>query len=669
VLDCDINDPDAAEEVLDLVRNWFEEKGRVLIRSGRPPRWMVQLRTDKPFKKVVATFRSPNGDLQKIEVLGAGQQTIVDGVHPDTRLPYQWQADAAPFHFPPEDLPEVDETSAAELVQFIEDMLVEKFNYEPIVQGPNGHGEWKPVDVDQRLAAMQFGGGDNGIHATQLSVTASLLGQGIGWNETVATVLRATKDAVAGDPRAAAWDWDEEELGIERMCADWVTKHPELAHVLPDRLRSPFEEKRDQGLEPRIIYLRGTGWHIRTRRGNGPAAEHARERQTRKEQQGDDPVKPLLILRPFVPIDEALVPPREWLYGRHYQRRTVSATVAPGGFGKTSLELVEAVAMATARNLLGEQPAERLRVWYHNGDDNTDEIDRRIIALCKHYGIPQDELVGQTTGNEFPLRVARGYGDLKVDDGLVRAIGDQVATNSIDVVILDPLVTLHSVSEQDNGKMDLVVRLFGTIADAEECGFDLAHHTRKLRADRTEYSGDDARGAGSVHDAVRAMRVLNLMTVEDAQDFGISEHERLQYFRVDRAKANNAPKAQVVWRRFESVLLANGDDVGVVVPWNAPGQGEVTPEAAARERAVDNIFLLLVRKLEAQGRSVGSSKRSDRYAPKVFAKEKEARASKISVVEFEKAMARLFEAGCIWETKIGRVGHELQTIVIATGGD
>jgi hypothetical protein len=54
-----------------------------------------------------------------------------------------------------------------------------------------------------------------------------------------------------------------------------------------------------------------------------------------------------------------VIPPREWLYGRHYQRGVVSGTVAPGGRGKSSLVMVEAVAMATCRNLLGEQPAAR----------------------------------------------------------------------------------------------------------------------------------------------------------------------------------------------------------------------------------------------------------------------------------------------------------------------
>jgi len=50
----------------------------------------------------------------------------------------------------------------------------------------------------------------------------------------------------------------------------------------------------------------------------------------------------------------------------------------------SSEDLVEAIAMATARSLLGEQPGERLKCWYHNGEDNAQEIDRRIAAICQH---------------------------------------------------------------------------------------------------------------------------------------------------------------------------------------------------------------------------------------------------------------------------------------------
>ena len=146
-----------------------------------------------------------------------------------------------------------------------------------------------------------------------------------------------------------------------------------------------------------------------------------------------------------------------------------------------------------------------------------------------------------TSGNEFPLRVAKGYSDLKIDTPLIEHIRAQISKHQIDVAILDPLVTLHNVSESDNNRMDTVVRIFAGIAAEQDCAFELEHHMRKLRAGDTDFDGDDMRGASAIHDAVRSQRVLNHMSATDAVQLAIPEHERLQYFRVDKAKGNNAP--------------------------------------------------------------------------------------------------------------------------------
>src|SRR5262249_15972097 len=122
------------------------------------------------------------------------------------------------------------------------------------------------------------------------------------------------------------------------------------------------------------------------------------------------------------------------------------------------------------RNLLNEQPEARLRVWYHNGEDSLQELNRRLGAICLHYEIPQEELQGwffMTSGNEVPLRVANGYNDLRLDRPLIACINDEIARNAIDLSSFDPLITLHGVSEQDNNKMDTVIRIFAGIADAQ----------------------------------------------------------------------------------------------------------------------------------------------------------------------------------------------------------
>jgi RecA-family ATPase len=49
--------------------------------------------------------------------------------------------------------------------------------------------------------------------------------------------------------------------------------------------------------------------------------------------------------------------------------------------------------MAIGRDLLGdEELTEPLRVWYHNGEDPREELDRRIAAICIHYSIDEQEV-------------------------------------------------------------------------------------------------------------------------------------------------------------------------------------------------------------------------------------------------------------------------------------
>jgi RecA-family ATPase len=66
--------------------------------------------------------------------------------------------------------------------------------------------------------------------------------------------------------------------------------------------------------------------------------------------------------------EPSTIPPREWLYGKHLIRKFATATVAPGGVGKSSLELIEALSIVTGRDLLGKgMVPERGRVWWWNG--------------------------------------------------------------------------------------------------------------------------------------------------------------------------------------------------------------------------------------------------------------------------------------------------------------
>ena len=111
----------------------------------------------------------------------------------------------------------------------------------------------------------------------------------------------------------------------------------------------------------------------------------------------------------FVWRDPSTLPPRPWVYGQHLIRKQVSVTVAPGGVGKSSLTICEALAMASGRELLGDWTAQDLKVWIYNLEDPRDEMDRRIIAAMQHHDVAPDEIHGRLfvdTGRERELCTA-----------------------------------------------------------------------------------------------------------------------------------------------------------------------------------------------------------------------------------------------------------------------
>jgi len=115
------------------------------------------------------------------------------------------------------------------------------------------------------------------------------------------------------------------------------------------------------------------------------------------------------------------------------------------------------------------------------GDDNMEELHRRVAAICQRYNLDMAELESWlflTTPREFELRVAEGYTDVRTDDATINRIHDQIEANAIDVAILDPLVKLHSVREADVG-MDRVIGVFQAVADEQGCSVEIVHHTRK----------------------------------------------------------------------------------------------------------------------------------------------------------------------------------------------
>ena len=218
--------------------------------------------------------------------------------------------------------------------------------------------------------------------------------------------------------------------------------------------------------------------------------------------------------------------------------------------------------MASGRKLLGQAaPAGGLRVWYWNGEDPLEEIERRVAAILLHYQVDPAEIAGRlflNSGRDCEIVVASATrAGTVVAEPVVAAMTSTITANGIDVVILDPFVTTHAVVENDNGAVALVCKTFARIADETETAIELIHHVRKTGG--AEVTVEDGRGAGAMLSAVRSARVLNPMTKEEADKAGVDKAR--SFFRVDNGKANMAPPPDASeWFRLVPVALGNGDD-------------------------------------------------------------------------------------------------------------
>lgn len=312
----------------------------------------------------------------------------------------------------------------------------------------------------------------------------------------------------------------------------------------------------------------------------------------------DVPNRASIVATPFRLGDPSRIPRRQWLYGTALIRKFMSVLVAPGGVGKSSLTIVEALAMATGRPLLGTAPAGALRVWLWNGEDPLDELERRISAACLHYDLDERAIGDRLfvdSGRDTRLVVMREVRrELVVAEPIVDSVEREIMTKQIDVLIVDPFVTTHEVTENDNGAIARVAYLWAGIADRTGCAVLLVHHARKTNGG--EVTAEDSRGGVALVGAARIVRVLNPMTVAEAQEFGVPGDERPSLVRIGDGKANLARRSdRGVWFKLRSVPLGNGrgdldigDEVGVATAWSPPSRDEITALSPAEVGAIQD---------------------------------------------------------------------------------
>jgi len=203
-LDADILSEPAAVAIENLVRERFKGRGHVLPRIGKPPKRAIVFRTATPFAKITVNLVAVNGGTgEKLEFMCRGQQVVAAGIHPETGVPYTW-----PFgkliDIARDDLPEISEAEAKQLVDDIVELLCRDFGYRRAAARAhkgNSPPAGDPAKDWQALVDGILAGAD--LHANTRDLAAKAVRAGMNGGAIV-NLLRGLMDSSAA-PRDQRW--------------------------------------------------------------------------------------------------------------------------------------------------------------------------------------------------------------------------------------------------------------------------------------------------------------------------------------------------------------------------------------------------------------------------------------------------------------------------------
>lgn len=554
LIDADTLDEEHASIIARTIEKHF---GRLPARVGRHPKVGYPMRVSEPLRYTRIEFGAllENNTLaSRVEVLSDGQQFVAAGVHPLTNQPYTWTRPLVPF----DDLPCFPAASVLHMLEELRTLL-------PAATKLTHAGAGTAVDQ----ASLR---GDPAMIRKAVEATP---------NTSEAFSTRESYLAFGYALKAALPDDETEAFDIfSAWCERWKdgTNDPDIVEADWRRMKAPFR--------------RGASWLYELAEQHAPQAFSRTEvffQPIEDSESSDGDGAGTFTIEPthYTFPDPASIKPRQWIYGDHYIRGFLSATVAPGGLGKSSLSIAEALAMASGKPLLGIEPKGQFHVWLWNGEDPRDELERRIAATLQHYGLTAADIgdrlfVDSGMEQEIVLAKEARNGALIVEP-VAGALVAAINRREIDVFMVDPFVSSHKVSENDNGSIDLVVKRWSKIAFVTGTSIELVHHVRKTKG--AEVTVEDARGASALVNATRVTRALTRMTENEGRALGVADPWR--YFRSGGVAKNNlAPAAgasadKAEWFTLKSEQLGNGTGEGVAAFMSGDAVGVVTCAAPA----------------------------------------------------------------------------------------
>jgi hypothetical protein len=504
-----------------------ETLGDLPKRVGQAPKALFVCRTDPDYRHPKILFR----ESAQIDLFAGRRQFVVRGIHPKTMRDYTWPTRLVPFDKLPVFDPALITSFMARLLEELPDAKLTGLKTEP--------GEPPPPQEALRGAPALITEAMRHIPNDYVDRDPYI------W---MAAALKASLPDDLDLAWKLFWEW----------CEDWERgediNEESVARKDFDSLKPPFKLGVDYVCK--LAELRSGGAFKASDRWAEEILDSGRD-----EVPETSPPRGALEGTPYGFPDPSSIEPEDFLYGTWLVRDYVTLISAQTKVGKSLLMIAVALAMASGKPLLGVKTLRPLRVRLWNGEDTVATMSRRIAAAMRHYGLTREDIGDRLlvdSGRNQPIVVgiqAKSGAEIKapVVEGLLLALQKQ----KVDVLVIDPFIKAHKVSENDNAAIDAIAQEWVRIADKAHVGVVLVHHSRKMNGN--EASVDDSRGASALPSAARATLVLARMTKKDATETGkLKEYKSL--FRIADAASNlaAAPGDDEQWFEITSVDLGNG---------------------------------------------------------------------------------------------------------------
>lgn len=257
-------------------------------------------------------------------------------------------------------------------------------------------------------------------------------------------------------------------------------------------------------------------------------------------------------------------PPRDWLIQDMHLKGKSAILAGLSGVAKSQLTIQLAMAVATGTSFAGRS-TKRGQVLFLSGEEDRDELRRRINAVIRHFGWSQTlaDLVRQNLF-AFPLVgedirfTAPKSGALAETELVNQVIEAAMMHEAIELIILDHAGLFHGGLFNEKHDVGLTMRIINRICQATGAAVLLVAHSPKNAINAKEPDASMFSGSTAFVEQARGGWIMTTMTEDQAKPFGISKACRIDYVALTGVKANYTKVGQEFWFRkvpFDEVAV------------------------------------------------------------------------------------------------------------------